>query len=201
MSESKNKMKVTGIFPTPLYLCKLDREFTDRELDFVQKNKTSDIRNTYVLNNKVFSALKKELEVIINDYFEKIIVPADDVTPYITQSWLNYLQFHKGHHQHFHLNSIVSGVLYMKANRNVDAICFHKNENSGIKIYSRKYNMFNAQDMTCPVETGELILFPSHIQQSVNVKQDSDERISLAFNVFVKGKIGDVQSLTELNLD
>ena len=34
--------------------------------------------------------IKKELNLRVQDYFNKVISPANKITPYITQSWLNY---------------------------------------------------------------------------------------------------------------
>ena len=50
-------------------------------------------------------------------------------------------------------------------------------------------------------ERGELILFPSNLTHSVPVNQSDEERISLSFNSWPKGNMGDIKSLTYLPLD
>jgi hypothetical protein len=41
------------------------------------------------------------------------------VTPYITQSWLNYTETNQYHHKHEHPNSLVSGVFYVNDMKNL----------------------------------------------------------------------------------
>ena len=52
-----------------------------------------------------------------------------------------------------------------------------------------------------PMKRGELILFPSNLTHSVPVNNTEEERISLSFNSWPKGNMGDIKSLTYLPLD
>jgi len=52
-----------------------------------------------------------------------------------------------------------------------------------------------------PMKRGELILFPSNLTHSVPLNQFEEERISLSFNTWPKGNMGDINSLTYLPLD
>ena len=51
-----------------------------------------------------------------------------------------------------------------------------------------------------PVTTGLLVMFPSRLEHSVLNKKENNQRISLAFNTFIKGDIGDQKGLTHLIL-
>ena len=202
------KSIVTGIFPEPIYLTKLDKKFTDTENEFFEKIKSDTTKNqgnitsknNYVLNEKPFSNLKKELNKIIKDYFEKVINSSNNLKPYITQSWLNYTKENEFHHKHNHPNSIVSGVLYINCDKNFDKICFHKTQYQTISPKVKNFNLFNSNSWSFDVETYDVILFPSSLNHSVQIKKDKNIRISLAFNTFVKGLIGDTGDLTELKL-
>jgi len=200
---------IQGIFPVPIYITSLGRNFSSSEITFVNKSKnkiyknqgniTSD--NNYILNSSPFKKIKKELNLIILDYFEKIISPLNKVTPYITQSWLNYTETNQFHHTHEHPNSLVSGVLYINADEKFDNIKFYKgNSYSTIKLLIKNYNFFNSDCWVFPVETGKIILFPSSLTHSVQIKEGLNTRISLAFNVFVKGTVGNNKDLTELKI-
>ena len=48
------------------------------------------------------------------------------------------------------------------------------------------------------MKTGDVILFPSSLTHMVETKQGDNTRISLAFNVFIKGTVGNNKNLTEL---
>jgi hypothetical protein len=51
-----------------------------------------------------------------------------------------------------------------------------------------------------PVTKGLLIMFPSRLEHLVLLKKNDNQRISLAFNTFLKGKLGENKSLNELIL-
>jgi len=135
------KSEINSIFPTPIYMSKLDRELTSLELKFVDKNKKDFYKNdgnitsnnNYILNEKPFLNLKKELNLRVKDYFEKVISATDAITPYITQSWLNYTETNQYHHKHAHPNSLVSGVFYINCHKELDKIKFFNDGYKTIK--------------------------------------------------------------------
>ena len=77
---------------------------------FIKMKATQLLMTTTFLNQKSFKDLKTDLDLRVKDYFNKIISPANNITPYITQSWLNYTETNQYHHKHQHPNSLVSGV-------------------------------------------------------------------------------------------
>jgi uncharacterized protein (TIGR02466 family) len=199
---------INGIFPTPIYISKLDRELTSKELSFIDKikldvhnnegNKTSN--DNYILNNKLFKNLKEELDLRVKDYFDKVISPANNITPYITQSWLNYTETNQYHHKHQHPNSLVSGVFYINCHEEHDKIKFFNDKYQTIKPEVKDWNIWNSETWWFSVKTGDVILFPSSLTHMVETKQGDNTRISLAFNVFIKGTVGNNKQLTELHL-
>jgi uncharacterized protein (TIGR02466 family) len=199
---------INGIFPTPIYISKLNRELTPLELKFVDKHKKYFYKNdgnitsnnNYILNEKPFANIKKELDLRIQDYFDKVISPANNITPYITQSWLNYTETNQYHHKHAHPNSLVSGVFYINCDEKFDKIKFFKNEYKTIKLEVKDWNIWNSESWWFTVKTGDIIMFPSSLTHMVENKEGTNTRISLAFNVFIKGTVGNNKNLTELHL-
>ncbi len=199
---------INGIFPTPIYISKLNKELTSLELKFVDKNKKDFYKNdgnitsnnNYILNEKPFANIKKELDLRVQDYFDKVISPANNITPYITQSWLNYTEKNQYHHKHAHPNSLVSGVFYINCHEEHDKIKFFNYTYKTIRTEVKDWNMWNSESWWFPVKTGDVILFPSSLTHMVETKQGDNTRISLAFNVFIKGTIGNNKNLTELVL-
>jgi len=199
---------INGIFPTPIYISKIDKELTPLELKFVDKNKKDFYKNdgnitsnnNYILNEKPFANIKKELDLRVQDYFDKVISPANSITPYITQSWLNYTEKNQFHHKHAHPNSLVSGVFYINCHEEHDKIKFFNDNYKTIKLEVKDWNIWNSESWWFSVKTGDVILFPSSLTHMVETKQGDNTRISLAFNVFIKGTVGVNKSLTELIL-
>jgi uncharacterized protein (TIGR02466 family) len=199
---------INGIFPTPIYISKLNRELTPLELKFVDKNKKDFYKNdgnitsnnNYILNEKPFANIKKELDLRVQDYFDKVISPANIITPYITQSWLNYTETNQYHHKHAHPNSLVSGVFYINCHEEHDKIKFFNDNYKTIKLEVKDWNIWNSETWWFTVKTGDVILFPSSLTHMVETKKGTNTRISLAFNVFIKGTVGNNKQLTQLIL-
>ena len=202
-------MPIHPIFPQPVYFSKLERALTKEELKIVDeyKKKThpNDSNTTsndnYILENKSLKNLKKDLHTKVMDYFDKVICTDNLITPHITQSWINYTKSDQFHHKHNHPNSLVSGIFYISADKKVDSVTFYKpHREETIKLNINKYNMFNSTSFKFLVETGNILLFQSSLVHGVEKKKGPDTRISLSFNVFFKGKIGEAAQLTGLTL-
>ena len=199
---------VFSLFPIPIYFNNLKRKLTKSELFFIEKSKLDSHKNegnitsnnNYILNYKAFKNLKKELDLRVKDYFNKIICPANNITPYITQSWLNYTKNNQYHHKHAHPNSLVSGVFYINCDEQYDKIKFFNDGYKTFKPEVKDFNIWNSETWWFSVKTGDVILFPSSLTHMVEIKEGSNTRISLAFNVFIKGTIGSNKKLTELIL-
>jgi len=208
-----NKSEIHNLFPTPIYMSNINRKFTEKELAFVKDKKTQTEKNQgdniittdkNILDKIEFKEVKSFLENSCQDYLDKIICPLKNVKLYITQSWLNYTEENQTHHAHSHQNSIISGVLYIDADKDNDKIKFRVGPSNFPEIYpeidENKINIWNSSSWWFPVETGKLIMFRSSTIHQVEAKKGSNTRVSLAFNTFYKGVLGSKNSSTELIL-
>lgn len=199
-------MEIYSLFPTPIGQVKLNRDFTTEELKFIdsqEKYKNSGNAtslNRQVLRNAEFTNLKNFVDNFVDEYFKKVFSPSTDVKLKVTQSWLNYTKKDEFHHQHTHQNSFISGVLLLKADTGKDKIHFMKNHYQQIKIKPKDFNEFNSDSWWYELEVKQLILFPSSLSHMVK-KFEGEERVSLAFNTFPVGHIGDVAELTSLYIN
>jgi uncharacterized protein (TIGR02466 family) len=205
--------KVIGIFPTPVYSNILKNNFSEKEKNFLNKEikivkeltlslgkaKLGIPKNVYILNSKQLKNLKNNLLLEIKNYFKEIVDTSNQVEPYINQSWLNFTVKGAKHYSHYHENSYLSGVLYLETAK-TDKIIFAKSNYSQIDIEPKNHNLFNSESWQLPVTRNQVLLFPSRLLHSVETKIGDKDRISLAFNVFLKGKIGEEKLLRGLNL-
>ena len=200
------KKEIFAIFPTPIYVSILNRNLNKKELTTINKLKKNKNKgnivseNSYVLELPIFDNLKKELNIFIKDYFKNILTSNDNVEPYITQSWINYTKENQFHHEHKHPNSLVSGVLYINADDENDSIKFYKDNYQQIELIPKQWNLFTSTLWWFAVKTKNIFLFPSFLKHSVDIKKGTNTRISLAFNVFIKGSIGIEKELNKLIL-
>ncbi len=203
--------KTFGLFPIPIYITNINRDFTKKELQFMEDQKNYCVKNSgnihtknnYILNKPELKEIKKFIEEVCQSYLDNIICPKEDIKIYITQSWLNYTKENEFHHKHEHPNSFASGVFYIDSDKEKDSIKFFNPisyKQISPEIDEKKYNPYNSGSWTFPVETGKIIIFPSYTTHQVDDKKGFNTRISLAFNTFLKGKIGSNEDLAELIL-
>ena len=195
------------IFPTPVMRNSIDRGFTAEELEAVEVHSKNTYKNhgnvtssnNYILEEEVFAGLKQICLDHVNEYVKTISKPRYEIQPFITQSWLNWTKAGEFHHQHTHPNSFISGVLYINAG-DEDKIKFFNSGYNQIQVESDNYDIYNSTAWWFPVKTADIILFPSHLQHKVETVTSPETRISLAFNIFIKGTFGEKKDLTELKL-
>ena len=206
-SESMLKPVIHGIFPTPLIFTNIEREFTKEELEFFDEQSKTTFKNegnvtsldNYLMRHDPMTTIKQEITSALQLYLDEVIKPKDDVKPYITQSWLNYTDENQYHHKHAHPNSFLSGVMYVNADPEKDKITFFNDSMyKQIKLFPKEWNLYNAESWYFTVKPGDIVIFPSSLIHMVEQKAGNNIRTSLAFNSFLRGAIGDKQSLTEL---
>jgi uncharacterized protein (TIGR02466 family) len=197
-------MQIIDLFPTALARFGLDRDITEQEMSVVKSQETvwnggnSISTNTNILNE--LPELKTWIEERLTEYVSFIECPADGLGIRITQSWLNYTNTGEHHHPHNHSNSIVSGVFYFSGQGEPDKITFHKSENNQIKVDRSHFNYYNSSTWWVPAVSKELLLFPSTLRHEVTETSSDQQRISLAFNTFWTGALGNPDRLTQLIL-
>lgn len=200
-------MQLQNLFPIPVAFFDLDRELTELERKFVDKQKIrSNMGNmvsedNYVLENKNLSSLKSFFEDSIAEYFDATYNPRNAVKLTITQSWINYTKQGEHHHKHAHPNSVVSGVFYIESDNTADKITFYNDKYHQIKFEPKDFNIYNSESWWFEAIQSRLILFPSSLAHMVETRiSEQATRISLSFNTFPVGHIGDSVKLTELIL-
>lgn len=198
-------MNLIPLFPTAVAKFELGRNFSQEEIAFIENQPTykntgnTTSENRYVFREDALSDLSKFVEGCVAQYLSAIYAPKNEVSLRVTQSWLNYTKPGQYHHKHYHPNSFISGVLYIKADKAKDKIYFYKDGYQQIKLNTDNFNYFNSDSWWIDVGTTELILFPSSLTHMVQVVE-GDERISLSFNTFPVGYVGQENELTALHV-
>jgi len=203
---------LTGIFPCPVYIVKRNVGLSPKEdkdiEDIIKKgmyknflNSTS--KNSYIFNDKLKN-IKQFCEQQIKIYVEAVINPVGDLDFYITQSWINVNKPGQNHPKHNHQNSIMSGVFYVQTVESDEIML--SDPNIRLKDFitfgeDREFDKWNSCTWSFPVTDGNLFIFPSWLEHQVLPNPlTTTDRISLAFNTFVRGFLGDKSRITELTL-
>ena len=206
---NQTDVKIHSIFPIPVYVATSDSDLISKEEieKIIQKGMYKNDGNSYTKNTYVFNENLKEIKEFcehhIKTYVKEVINHKEELDIYITQSWINVNKPGEFHHNHFHTNSIISGVFYVSTEEDDRIIFEHPNIRLKqlIKFEPKEFNLWNSSNWFFPSITNELILFPSWLGHQVEVNEKATtDRISISFNTFVRGTLGSRKKLTELIL-
>ena len=204
MGQHLNKIrKVLPLFSTPVFETEIF--LNDKIKLFIEKQKRKIIEpaknglvsnDNYILNNKKLKIIKKDILNEINFYKNNVLQVKDNIKCYIKNSWLVFHNANDFSHNHYHLNSFISGILYIKTPKDCGNIVFHSSKMNHsifplINIPFKKYNEYNSLIFNFQIKENQLLLFPSSLIHSVEKNLSNDTRICLAFNVLIKGDLSD----------
>ena len=194
-------------FPTCLYRFKHD--FEDNELNslikHIEDNSLSE-QNGQIIK-RTGSQTQNELHKV--DTFTNLTKTIIDVTKSIldeqgyigeveiTNMWGNILrpQSQRAHAPHTHSNNFLSGVFYLKTSNDTSPIQFFdpRPQSDVLKPRKKKYNRLNSNIAQFNSETGWGVVFPSWLVHWV--PETKDERMSVAWNIIVRGEYGEPNAL------
>jgi len=202
------EFKVHELWPTPIYENSIDVRYEWLEkvknIDYENMQTENGIisKNRYILDE--IPDLKKEILDHCKKFTKLYMYATDKVDFYLQNSWIVK---HKKDHWgqiHYHGNSILSGVYYLKTPPNSGNINFHKNclhmniFPPSIRMEYDTVNYFNVDQYTLIPKEGKIVLFPSHLQHSVDINKSDIDRYSCAFNFYLKGRLGKQEYILEI---
>ena len=190
---------IESLFPCPIGHYNLDRAITQKEMQYLKclelEDNVGNLSSVVgdVLKHKEVSEINKFCTNKLNDYCKEVWgLEKNKVC--ITQSWTNKTIPGAYHHQHWHHNSIISGVFYFDGNKDTDSISFFNHQDwlgDKWKFNNEEDNMFNSTSWWLPTPSGKLYLFPSRLEHCVNEVEGVRDRWSLSFNTFIKDEFGE----------
>lgn len=205
-----NQRTVFPLFSTPVYINNVgDFERPDLEtLEYSSRAPTGEVfhflssTDKNVLDRPEFRNIRQIVMGEINVYAREILVVNKNIEFYITDSWINVYRRGEQAGAHMHHNSLVSGVLYLKATDAGGDIVFHRDVQSlvpfppALDLDMDSFNIYNCKSWGYRPKTNDICLFPSIVSHSVEPNGSDEPRLSLAFNVFVRGDIGTLHRLS-----
>jgi uncharacterized protein (TIGR02466 family) len=197
-------MKLDHIFPIPIVRITVDSEILEKtsrlvvqyieENNLIEQGSTSKELLTTFYDNKDFLGKLDDYELLkfINYKSRDFLhLRGFDTKCFLEiTSWLQFYPPGTHFNKHDHYGAILSGVLYLKAPERCGSIRFY-NPITGrratdvfferLKLESNTYN-YHYVEYT-PVE-GEMILFESWLEHSVDMNMSNENRIAISFNIW-----------------
>lgn len=196
------------IFPTPIYIFDYGKqESISIALNYIKniQNKNWESETCWSTNDDLhtisnFELLKKQIMQNVKQVFDDIGLIRE--SEYITCMWANVSKKLNRHNMHMHSNSFWSGVIYLSAPKNPGNIGF-KDPRISSELFAMDYendSIFRHRTIEVEPIVGRLILFPSWLYHGTRQGDfdDSQERVSLSFNILPKTKITDYSRKMEL---
>jgi uncharacterized protein (TIGR02466 family) len=191
-----------NLFGIPIYINTIKlktrdiKYLMDLEYNRIDQNNGYVTKNTYVFNDDCLKNIKKEILNHLNNFLFNDLKINKNIIFKMLNSWCT--KHNKGDFSqiHVHNNSLISGVLYLKVNKDSGNLIFHKNSYwrnifpKSIDVIFDDYNEVTSDYWYITPSLGTIVFFPSFLEHSVT-KNDSDEdRYSCAFNFHVEGNFG-----------
>ena len=191
---------IDRLFPTTVTIFDnvLELEYIDSMLeDIIDSSKKVGRKTNWQSNHNPnlhehpkYKPLGKKVLELSKEYIEDLKFEFDD--HYITGMWSNILKPGEFHSPHTHSNNLISGVFYLQTNDDSPAITFldPRPQSSVLQPQAKEYNIFNSTMFFYPAKVNRMILFPSWLEHYVPQNDTKFSRVSIAFNVMLKGQVG-----------
>ncbi|XOV77392.1 MAG: TIGR02466 family protein [Aestuariibacter sp.] len=174
-----------------------------KNLKMVQNQQNLISENLYIFEEPELKGIKDAVQEALNIYAKEVMGIEQQL--YVTQSWSLVNQPGIGMHTHSHSNSIVSGSLYFaELPSPVSRMVFDKHisyRRLEINPSKERQNVFNTPINVVVPKTHDLLLFPSELNHMVEPNMSNQPRYSIAFNCFIRGKLGHYRDVSELILE
>ena len=187
-------VKTHECFPTLIHEFKLDLEH-NKMLDYIHTTVTGNgqIHQTQDDLHKllIFKPLVDELTLIHDAIIQNLEYEYDKIE--ITNMWSNHLYKGESHPPHTHSNNLFSGVYYLCGVNAAPIQFFDPRVQSSILVPRRKNNNWhNSSMLQFNSVNGSGFIFPAWLQHWVPATHH--ERISVSWNVLVRGYYGESQT-------
>jgi uncharacterized protein (TIGR02466 family) len=197
-----------SLFVEPYFRANIAGTITPEQIAFIQNLKMVNnmenliSENLYIFEEPELKSIKDTVQGVLDIYARDVMCIPQKL--YITQSWSLTCNPQVGMHGHSHSNSVMSGALYY---------CELPSPPSGM-IFTRhvsyqqldlppeadKRNIYNTPINRIIPKQNDIILFSSRLTHLVEKNISTEKRHSIAFNTFVKGKMGNYRDVSELVL-
>ena len=195
------------IFPTNLFLIEdfynsditemkkyISDLWVNRDYDDRWQTKSADLHN-----QKEFKEFAELVISTSKDILNELKYDVEDVV--ITDMWATVLKSGENHPAHTHSNNFLSGVYYLHSDQGA-SIMFRDPRPAADVILPRikETIIANASLLSYTSKQNRAIIFPSWLPHYVKPNKSKNKRISIAWNIQLKGPVGEHHEFQSANL-
>jgi uncharacterized protein (TIGR02466 family) len=200
--------EVHPMFAEPYFRANIAGSISPQQIEFIKNLKMVDnienfiSENLYIFEEPELKSIKDAVQETLDIYAREVLCISQRL--YVTQSWSLLSSTNMGMHAHSHSNSILSGSLYFcELPSPPSNMVFTRHvtyQQIDLPPESNKRNIYNTPIVRITPRQDDVILFSSRLTHMVEPNSSTAPRHSIAFNTFVKGKLGDYRAVSELTL-
>ena len=195
------------IFPTNLFLIEdfynsditemkkyISDLWVDRDYDDRWQTKSADLHK-----QKEFKEFAELVISTSKDILNELKYDVEDVV--ITDMWATVLKSGENHPAHTHSNNFLSGVYYLHSDQGA-SIMFRDPRPAADVILPRikETIIANASLLSYTSKQNRAIFFPSWLPHYVKPNKSKNKRISISWNIQLKGQVGEHHEFQSANL-
>ena len=198
------KVVKTELFPTNVYVFDnvLEEEYIDSMKEDIlkrtdnnfQENGGQDDSSGDLQLRPKYKALAEAVKDGTKYVLNNLLYEYEDFA--ITGMWSTVLTQNSIHRPHTHSNNMWSGVYYVQSDEDANArIYFYdpRPQADVISPHMKKMTRENSHVWFWPSMVNRMIIFPSWLQHYVEPNPSETPRISIAFNMQLKGRVGQIK--------
>ena len=195
------------IFPTNLFLIEefynsdttsmkkyISDLWVNRDYDDRWQTKSADLHK-----QKEFKEFAELVISTSKEILDELKYDVEDIV--ITDMWATVLKSGENHPAHTHSNNFLSGVYYLHSSQGA-SIMFRDPRPAADVIMPRikESTIATASLLTYASKQNRAIIFPSWLPHYVKPNKSTNNRISIAWNVQLKGQVGEHHEFQSANL-
>ncbi len=196
------------LFAEPIFRADIGHAISDEQIEYIKGLKMVQNRgnliseNLYIFEEPELKSIKDAVQDALDIYALEVMGIKQKL--YVTQSWSLVNHTNVGMHGHSHSNSVISGSLYYcdLPTPVADMIFDKRRTYQQLEMIPErnKQNIYNTPINVVTPKKNEVVLFSSGLQHMVETNTAPEPRHSIAFNTFIKGKLGNYRDVSELTL-
>ena len=137
-----------------------------------------------------FSWFAQDIGKTAFDIFDKLNYNVQDIE--ITGMWGNILKPGETHPPHTHSNNFLSGVFYLESDAETGIIFSDPRPAADVLVPRKKTKTNENSNLLSYIsKQNRLIIFPSWLVHWVPINKSKRDRISISFNIQIKGQVGE----------
>ena len=200
--------EVRPLFVEPFFRANIAGAIRPAQIEFIQRLKMVNnmenliSENLYLFEEPELKSIKDAVQEVLDIYAREVMCIPQRL--YVTQSWSLTNNPNVGMHGHSHSNSVLSGSLYYcelpEPAANMIFTRHVSYQQIDLAPSRNGRNVYNTPINRVLPRQNDVILFSSRLTHMVEPNVSNQPRHAIAFNTFVKGKLGVYRDVSELEL-